>query len=188
MPITEKEIVETTIDADSQSEVIDKFKQWITGLSYDCHFRLGIHGIIGGEDMEAIQTKQEMCMPQVEPPQEIQKNMSFSQRLLFLLGLERKRPAPLSEPLLLLEFRPSVSLEEAAAHANDCIRLWQMLGHKVIVRELLHQIPNEYIGIASCWNEGILKFQEYLNLRVEYVEIKKLEYERIPPSAAFVLS
>jgi hypothetical protein len=46
MTTVEKEIVRTDIHANSRKDLIEKFSDWVSKLSYDNSIILSIHGII----------------------------------------------------------------------------------------------------------------------------------------------
>jgi hypothetical protein len=50
----EKQIVKTTISANSRAEVIEKFTHWVKSLPFKHRFNLSIHGVIGDEPREIV--------------------------------------------------------------------------------------------------------------------------------------
>lgn len=72
-------------------------------------------------------------------------------------------------------------------HVRNQIQQWTMLGWKVAVTEAELHIPDGYIGLHLHFDEGQLKYQEYLRIEVECVERKILVFQRISQQVLTIL-
>ena len=113
---------------------------------------------------------------------QIAKSKSIFQRMLSFFSWSRKQSEPVDERYSLFELRQDAYSFFVLSEVRSHIQLYQLLGYQVKEALLNREIPDEYIGVVSCWHGKILVSQEYLKIQVEYVEKKSLVGLKIPPS------